>query len=122
MHPRLVRELKTVRAMIGIYCRTHHQKTQDLCMKCRELEAYAERRLSGCPFQQNKTTCANCPVHCYNPSRREQIKKVMRFSGPKMILHHPYLAVAHLLDGRRKRVKTCDMSESPKKDSRSHRV
>jgi hypothetical protein len=32
---------------------------------------------------------------------RERIIEVMRFSGPKMMFHHPLLACAHLLDERR---------------------
>ncbi len=27
--------------------------------------------------------CSNCRVHCYSPDMRQQIKKVMRFSGPQ---------------------------------------
>ena len=33
--------------------------------------------------------------------RRERAKEVMRFSGPRMLLRHPILAILHVLDGRR---------------------
>jgi hypothetical protein len=33
---------------------------------------------------------------------REQVKKVMRYSGPRMILHHPALAMHHAIDGLKK--------------------
>lgn len=33
---------------------------------------------------------------------REQIKAVMRYAGPRMLLHHPILALFHMLDGLRK--------------------
>ena len=33
---------------------------------------------------------------------RERVRVTMRYAGPRMMLHHPILAVAHLLDGRRK--------------------
>jgi hypothetical protein len=108
--------------MIRIYCRARHNRADALCTECRELRAYVEKRLAACPFQQDKTSCAKCSVHCYNPTMREQIKKVMRFSGPKMILHHPYLAVAHLLDERRKPAKACNFSGSEKPDSEANRV
>ena len=36
-------------------------------------------------------------VHCYQPQMREQIRQVMRFSGPRMLLYHPVLAVWHLI-------------------------
>ncbi|MCU0373022.1 MAG: nitrous oxide-stimulated promoter family protein [Ignavibacteria bacterium] len=29
---------------------------------------------------------------------REKVKNVMRYSGPRMLLKHPYLAVRHLLN------------------------
>jgi hypothetical protein len=32
---------------------------------------------------------------------RENIRKVMRYAGPRMIYHHPIMALRHLLDGRR---------------------
>ena len=95
--PRLARELKTVLAMIRIYCQARHQ-TAGLCGDCQELSDYAKRRLNRCPFQENKPTCGACTVHCYKPEMRARIVAVMRFSGPKMIFHHPFLAVAHLLD------------------------
>ena len=30
------------------------------------------------------------------------MQEVMRFSGPRMLAKHPYLAVKHLIDARRK--------------------
>lgn len=92
--------------MIRIYCRAHHgplRKTGGLCSRCKELQDYAEVRLAGCPFQENKTTCANCPVHCYKPSMREKIREVMRYSGPRMTYRHPVLALFHLIDGMKKK-------------------
>ena len=99
IHPRMARELRTVQAMITIYCRAHHKSSDRLCGGCRELSDYAEKRLAACPFQEHKPTCGKCPVHCYRPAMREKIIEVMRFSGPKMIFHHPFLACAHFMDG-----------------------
>jgi len=100
------REQKTVEAMIGIYCRqNHHGPTDGLCADCRQLLGYALLRLRHCPFQEGKTTCGKCPVHCYKPDRREQIREVMRLAGPRMLAHHPLLALGHLLDGLRKKPK-----------------
>jgi hypothetical protein len=33
---------------------------------------------------------------------REKVKKVMRRSGPRMLLHHPLLAIHHVIDGHKK--------------------
>ncbi len=101
--PRIDREAKTVAAMIDIYCRERHGSTGDLCDECRALNDYAEHRLDKCPFQEGKTTCGNCRVHCYRPDMREAIRKVMRYSGPKMVYRHPVMAVRHVSDKRRKR-------------------
>ncbi len=88
--------------MIRLYCRGQHGTPAGLCPECRELEAYAGQRLSRCPFQENKTTCAKCPIHCYRPDMRARIRAVMRYAGPRMLYRHPLLALLHLLDGRRK--------------------
>ena len=97
-----IRERKTIAAMVRIYCRSLHGGGRVLCEGCSELFAYAEQRIDKCLFPDNKPTCATCPVHCYKPAMREQVKTVMRFAGPRMIYHHPYLAIRHILDGRNK--------------------
>lgn len=89
--------------MIGMYCRAHHDTSgAELCDDCRTLHEYAMVRIDKCPFCPEKPTCANCPVHCYRPDPREHMRTVMRYSGPHMLLRHPYLAVMHVLDGRRR--------------------
>lgn len=99
---RLQREARTVEAMIRRYCRDHHGGASNLCSQCEELLAYARKRLRLCPFQEQKPTCSKCPIHCYAPGKGEQIKTVMRYSGPRMLLSHPILALLHILDGLRK--------------------
>jgi Nitrous oxide-stimulated promoter len=99
---RLSRERRTLAAMIECYCRDHHTTIDRLCPECQALLDYATVRLERCRFGELKPTCANCPVHCYQPARREQVKSVMRYSGPRMLWQHPILAVRHLLDGYRK--------------------
>lgn len=95
------REHKTIQAMIGIYCRDHHQETQELCVTCRELLDYAASRLDHCTFGAEKPVCSHCPIHCYRPQQREAIRSVMRYAGPRMILRHPLLAVFHLFQTRK---------------------
>lgn len=100
---RLIRECDTVSKMIMLYCKSHHNTPRDqLCVNCQNLEAYAHQRIERCPFGVGKPACAKCPIHCYQPDRREQIRQVMRYSGPRMLFHHPILAINHLLDGLRK--------------------
>lgn len=95
------REFKTIVAMLRLYCRArHHAVGDDLCPDCAGLRDYALQRLQRCPFGEGKPACGNCRVHCYKPDRREQVRQMMRWAGPRMVWHHPILALRHLLDGR----------------------
>ena len=69
-----------------------------LCPQCQALLDYAHQRLERCKFGEDKPSCTRCPVHCYKPAMREQIRQVMRYSGPRMLLHDPIMAIRHLWD------------------------
>lgn len=69
-----------------------------LCPQCQALLDYAHKRLERCRFGEDKPSCTRCPVHCYKPAMREQIRQVMRYSGPRMLLHNPIMAIRHLWD------------------------
>ncbi len=108
---RLRRERRTVEAMMGMYCREHHGPPSSvdsvatlggtrLCPDCAALLDYAGRRIDACRFGEQKPTCARCTVHCFRTAERERVRTVMRYSGPRMMLRHPYLAMRHLLDRR----------------------
>lgn len=100
----LLREHKTIQAMVAIYCsRKQHNKGKELCDDCAQLFDYATKRLQKCPFGHEKPACSNCTIHCYNPEMRRKIKKIMRFSGPRMIWKHPIMALVHLLHKHKSR-------------------
>jgi hypothetical protein len=116
--PRVLREKETMTYMLALYCRRQHRNREKigvslpssgsrtskevaLCEECLQLHQYAMKRLTFCPFGEEKTTCVGCPVHCYADQQREQIRKVMRYAGPRMLWLHPVLAVHHILDGRK---------------------
>ncbi|MBR5467227.1 MAG: nitrous oxide-stimulated promoter family protein [Bacteroidaceae bacterium] len=69
-----------------------------LCPQCQALLDYAHKRLEHCKFGEDKPSCTRCPVHCYKPAMRQQIRQVMRYSGPRMLLHNPVFAIRHLWD------------------------
>jgi len=99
---RRARELRTIAAMVRLYCRGHgHQGRSPLCAECAALLEYATRRLERCVFGDAKPTCTNCLVHCYSADMREQVRVVMKWAGPRMVWRHPIRAFFHLLDGRR---------------------
>ena len=96
------REKETVSRMIAIYCRKKHGG-RALCPACAALEAYARQRSDSCPFMETKTFCSNCKVHCYRHDMRDRIREVMRFSGPRMIFHHPVMALRHVMESRKEK-------------------
>ena len=92
------REKVMVSQMIALYCRGSHHTRKGLCEECAKLEKYARMRSDKCPFMETKTFCSDCKVHCYQPQMREQIRQVMRYSGPRMLFHHPVMAIRHLIE------------------------
>ena len=111
-------EKRTVAAMIALYCRgkghgvysdvsasktlsskrTTSSSSPFLCPECSELLHYAHRRLERCRLGEEKPSCTRCPVHCYRKDMRERIRQVMRYSGPRMLLYDPIMAIRHLWD------------------------
>ena len=108
-------EKKMVSEMIALYCKKQNHikgmldangqpySKNQLCPACQELDAYARMRSDKCPFMETKTFCSNCKVHCYKPDMREQIRAVMRFSGPRMIFHHPIPAIRHVIETKKEK-------------------
>ena len=116
LEKRLARERHTMAKMVEIYCDARHAHAgKTLCRECQEFLDYAEVRLQKCPYGLEKPTCANCPIHCYKAGPRARARMIMRYSGPRMLFRHPYLAIAHKLDGFRK-------VEHPVKLTRSERL
>lgn len=97
------REKKMVSEMIALYCRKNHGTRGTLCPECAALNLYARQRSDKCPFMETKTFCSNCKVHCYKPEMREKIRAVMRFSGPRMIFHHPVAAIRHVIETKKEK-------------------
>ena len=90
------REKQTINTMIRIYCR-RSEGNRELCEECSALLDYAFSRLEHCPYGENKPSCKQCTTHCYKPAMREEIRKVMRFSGARMILYAPIAVIRHIL-------------------------
>lgn len=86
--------------MIDLYYKKHKELSSNEKV---ELKNYVELRLNKCPFQENKTFCSNCKIHCYKKDMQEKIIMVMRYSGPRMILYHPILAIRHLIESKREK-------------------
>ena len=93
---RIDKEKRIVELMIRIYCRKK-EGNSSLCIECKEILNYALARLDCCPFGEDKTACKDCSIHCYKPEMRNKIKKIMRYSGPRMIIYNPIEFIKHYL-------------------------
>ena len=72
------KEKRVIQEMITLYCRKQHHELQ-LCKEC------------------------NCRVHCYRKEQREQIRQIMRYSGPRMLLHRPVMVLQHMWLSRKEK-------------------
>lgn len=88
-------EKRVIRKMIALYCK-HKEGNAELCKECRELVAYAEERIERCPLGDKKSTCRKCTIHCYERQMAARVKRVMRYSGPRMLLYAPIDAIIHI--------------------------
>jgi hypothetical protein len=100
----LRRDLRTLARFVDVYCTHKHPdaakaparlKTHDveaihgrpltLCPDCTRLLTHAFVKRTACPFDP-KPACKHCPDHCYQPTYRRRIRKVMKFSGRQLVL------------------------------------
>ena len=97
------KDLRVLVSFTSVYCHHHHEAPatgvdvgnescaplvegkHQVCTDCREFLAYAVARRIHCPLDP-KPDCKHCPVHCYKPNYRQQVKDVMRFSGKHLLL------------------------------------
>ncbi len=87
--------------MVVLYCRHHHGQQETppaghLCASCRKMLDYATVRIDKCRYGADKHPCSVCSTHCFQPLFRERIRQVMRYSGPRMLLYHPFTALVYL--------------------------
>jgi hypothetical protein len=99
--PKIKKEKETVEKLIRLYCEKKHSRPRGtLCTECQSLLEYSHKRLEQCQYQEDKATCRKCPVHCYKPIMRNEIRRVMRFSGPRLALRAPVDWIRHQIHDR----------------------
>lgn len=98
LKPRREREKIIVLEMIRMYCGEKHFCDFQLCDECKALAVYAEKRLKFCRFGDVKPVCKECPVHCYSAERRVQMRCIMQYAGPRMMMRKPFFALVHIID------------------------
>ncbi len=114
-HRRRARDLRLLARFVGVYCRGRHADAPrapfvlkgcdpeqlcggpiTLCATCRKLLAHAWVMRTRCPLDP-KPACKKCPVHCYAPAYREQMRAVMRYAGRRLVLSGRLDYLLHLL-------------------------
>ena len=94
------KDLKILAWFTSVYCRDHHAAEQkplvDLpeqlvslqhyacCPSCQKFLLYAIERRLNCPLE-DRPVCKHCQVHCYRPEYRDEVRKIMRYSGKALI-------------------------------------
>jgi hypothetical protein len=89
-------EISTLKIMLKIYCKGNNHSKDGICDNCKNILEYSINKTLKCVYKENKPICNKCRVHCYNNIERENIINIMRYSGPKMLFRHPYLAMKHM--------------------------
>lgn len=82
-----------VTKMVNMYYKKHTNCT----ITRDQLLDYIQLRRDKCPHGDNKPFCNVCPIHCYKPDMREQVRAVMRYAGPRLLFTNPILAIQHLI-------------------------
>jgi MinD superfamily P-loop ATPase len=93
---KIAKEKATIQFMIRHYCRLKHGLAQP-CPDCASLCDYALARLDICRYGEDKPSCKACSTHCYAPARRQAIREVMRYIGPRMVYLGPWEFIRHCL-------------------------
>lgn len=92
-------EIEVINKMIDIFYKNKNHKEEYTNTEIDQLKDYCSSKIYNCPVILEKTFCSSCKIHCYDKDQRDLIKKVMKYSGPRMLFYHPVLLIKHLLLG-----------------------
>ena len=90
--------------MIELYCRGHHGTPKGrLCPRLRGPAGLRRRAGGPLPAYSDQNVLQRLPNALLQARDAERIRQVMRWSGPRMLFHHPVLAVRHLAETRKQK-------------------
>lgn len=93
-----IKDIRIIGRFTAVWCAGHqHSNRQEflmpgqlkplqLCPDCSAFMAYAVQKRLQCPLEAEKPSCKQCRIHCYAPRQRELVKRIMAWSGRRMIL------------------------------------
>ncbi len=103
--PKIERDLSILMRFIQVYCDKKHTEKEKkrlvangpvgiyindmnliLCNECTKMAMHGASKRVQCPYDP-KPRCKKCPNPCYARGYRENIKRIMRFSGLYLIKH-----------------------------------
>lgn len=71
-------------------------RNMELCPVCLAMVLRSEKKTQYCVHMPYKTLCHLCPRPCYTEKQMEEIRPMMRYSGPRLITKHPILTYRHM--------------------------
>ncbi len=97
-----LKDMAVLGRFVALYCRGKHPARAkrrfsykgvddstwhgiQLCDECFKLLAHGTAKRLMCP-KEPKPYCKECDIHCYGPGYRERVRRIMRYSGKKMIM------------------------------------
>ena len=93
---KIEKDKNTIKQMVALYC--HHKlKMSKPDEQYQILIDYCCQRLDKCKWGEKKMACKNCFVYCYKLEMLENLRNVMIWVGPRMLLYNPIAAIKHLL-------------------------
>ena len=96
---RIEHEISVINTMIDVFYKNKKHKKEYTIIEIEELKNYCASKIHNCPVMVKKTFCSSCEIHCYDSNHRAFIKKIMRYSGPRMLFYHPILLIKHVFHG-----------------------
>lgn len=77
--------------MFDIYIKDHESEKDSM----ESLRLYSHNRLENCQNKDKRNFCSSCSIRCFSKNRREDIKRVMKYSGPRLIFYRPLALLRH---------------------------
>ncbi len=108
-------EKNNIKFMIELYCKKNHNGNP-LCEECQGLLNFANMKIDRCPMKETKTFCSTCHIHCYPKEKREAVRTVMKWSGPRMLIYNPPLAIKHVVNTVKHKVKQKNSNKRKESD------
>lgn len=92
------KDIRVLRKFTEVWCHGQHHSPRrpcslpggmqpvQLCPECAAFLEYAVGKRMKCPLEAEKPSCKHCRIHCYAPQQRALVKRIMAWSGRRLLL------------------------------------